>query len=56
MAADEKKKELMAQRVAVHLARSYGGKRQKKLRIRVSKKRFHSRKSRRKNKSRRRKK
>lgn len=54
VAADEKKKEL---RLASHLARGnfMGGKRQKKIRIRVSKKRFHSRKSRRKNKSRRRK-
>jgi hypothetical protein len=54
VAADEKKKEL---RLAAHLARGnfMGGKRQKKIRIRVSKKRFHSRKSRRKNKSRRRK-
>jgi hypothetical protein len=54
VAADEKKKEL---RLAAHLARGnfMGGKRQKKIRIRVSKKRFHSRKSRHKNKSRRRK-
>jgi hypothetical protein len=54
VAADEKQKEL---RLAAHLARGnfMGGKRQKKIRIRVSKKRFHSRKSRRKNKSRRRK-
>lgn len=58
MAADEKKKEENIKlRLAADLARGnfMGGKRQKKIRIRVSKKRFHSRKSRRKNKSRRRK-
>ena len=58
MAADEKKKEENIKlRLAADLARGnfMGGKRQKKIRIRVSKKRFHSRKSRRKNKSRHRK-
>jgi hypothetical protein len=58
MAADEEKKEENIKlRLAANLARGnfMGGKRQKKIRIRVSKKRFHSRKSRRKNKSRRRK-
>lgn len=56
LAADEKKKEEKIKlRLAAHLARGnfMGGKRQKKIRIRVSKKRFHSRKSHRKNKSRR---
>jgi hypothetical protein len=58
VAADEKKKEENIKlRLEADLARGnfMGGKRQKKLRIRVSKKRFHSRKSYRKNKSRRRK-
>jgi len=52
-----KYKSELEQRMAARLVRGnfMGGKRQKKLRIRVSKKRFHSRKSHRKNKSRRRK-